>query len=871
VNAQRWEEIQVSFDELVELGAKERASRLATLARTDPELHRALESLLDADASASAELASIDTAFLPPADLNPDPLGLSGRTISHFELREALGSGGMGVVYRAEDTRLGRAVALKFLLPHYNVDSSAKARFLREAHAAAALDHLNLCAVHEIGTTDDGWLFLAMALYEGETLRARLTREGPMLLSDVMAIARQIAEGLQAAHAAGVVHRDLKPGNIMLLPDGTVRILDFGLAKARDQSLSETGSRFGTVSYMSPEQIRGEKVDGRADLWALGVVLYEMLTGRKPFGGDEDVAVAHAILHAEPELPSTHRSDVSAALEGIVLRLLQKDPARRYPGAADVLRDLARAGTLADGTAGRMRTRGRRARRRISNVLRPARVPLLFGIAGLAVLAAGYPVMHSLRGSTNSGTPPAGDSPRSIAILPFTNVGGDSTNEPFSDGIADELTTALGKVDQLSVMARTSAFGLKRKGLEAREIGRQLRVQYVLEGSVQRATNRRRVRADLIDIASGKEVWSDNFENDALNGDVFAVEDSISRSIVRQLLPHIPQSAITSAARHGTESPEAHDLYLQGRYFLEKRDSVGLTTAQRYFERAISKDTMYALAYAGLSDAYSHQSVWGYVFPRVNFPKAKVYAARALALDSTLAEVHNSLAFISYFYDWNLQAAGAEFQKAINLNPNYPPAHLFYAWYFTSSDSMPAAIRESRRAVELDPFSSLDNLRLVSFLFYDRRYTEALDQARRTYERDPSYPGTRSELARVYFYLGRCDEALAVLDQIPPSMRGQELFGVSGFIFARCGRRPQALAELERFRTREKAGKYAYHYARAMVQAGLGNKDEAIAELEKGFVIRDWPMILMKRDPAFNELHSDPRFVALVRKVGLAP
>ena len=263
MNAQRWKEIQASFDEVVELNANERAGRLATLASTDPELHRALESLLEADAVASEELAPIEEAFLPQFDRQPDPLGLAGRTIAHFDLREALGAGGMGVVYRAHDKRLGRAVALKFLLPHYNLDASAKARFLREAHAAAALDHPNLCTVYDVGTSDEGWLFLAMALYEGETLRARLTRDGTIPVREALEIARQIAEGLQAAHAAGIVHRDLKPGNIMLLPDGTVRILDFGLAKARDQSLSETGVRFGTVSYMSPEQIRGGNVDGR--------------------------------------------------------------------------------------------------------------------------------------------------------------------------------------------------------------------------------------------------------------------------------------------------------------------------------------------------------------------------------------------------------------------------------------------------------------------------------------------------------------------------------------------------------------------------------------------------------------------------------
>ncbi|MGZ3333181.1 MAG: protein kinase domain-containing protein [Gemmatimonadaceae bacterium] len=868
MNAQRWEEIQASFDQLVELNANERASRLRALASTDPELHRALQSMLESDSEASARLASIDAAFLPQSDHPQDPLGLAGRTISHFEVREALGAGGMGVVYRADDTRLGRAVALKFLLPHYSLDASAKTRFLREAHATAALDHPNLCTVYEVGTSDEGWLFLAMALYHGETLRARLTRDGPIPVSEALEIARQIAEGLQAAHAAGIVHRDLKPGNVMLLADGKVRILDFGLAKARDQSISETGARFGTVSYMSPEQMRGESVDGRADLWALGVVLYEMLTGRKPFRGDEEFAIANAILRDKPELPSTHRGEISAALEGVVVRLLQKDPAKRYATAADVVRDLARTETLADGAAGLLRTRGRRLMRRVTRAARPAKAPLLLGVGALAVLLAGYLSVHAA--TSHAAAIPA-DSAPSIAVLPFANVGGDSTNAPFSDGIADELTTALGKIDQLSVVARTSSFSLKRKGLDAREIGRQLHVRYVLEGSVRRVENQRRIRADLINVASGKEMWSNDFEHDALNRDVFAVEDSITRSIVHQLLPHISSVAVVSSAKHGTESPEAHDLYLQGRWFFERRDSTGLTKAQRYFERAISKDTNYALAYAGLADAYSHQSVWGFEFPRVNFPKAKVYAARALALDSTLAEVHTSLAFISLFYDWNLPAAAAEFQKSISLDPNKAPAHLFYAWYFTASDSLPAAIRESSRAVELDPFSSLDNVRLVSFLFYGRRYTEALDQARRQFERDPDFPGMKSELARVYLYLGRCKDALVVLDQVSPNKLDRELFGVIGNVSAKCGRRPQALAELDRFRARTIAGKYSYHYAQAMIEAGLGHKDAAMGELEKSFVVRDWPMILLKHDPAFDELHSDPRFVALVRKVGLAP
>jgi len=396
MNAQRWEEIQISFDELVELDVPRRNARLALLASSDPELHRALESLLQADAKANAQLAPLDTAFLPQTGVQPDPLGLTGRTISHFSLGEPLGSGGMGVVYRADDTRLHRVVALKFLLPHYNLDTSAKARFLREAHAAAALDHPNLCTIHEIGTSEEGLLFLAMALYPGETLRARLSRDGPVGVRESLEIARQIAEGLQAAHAAGIVHRDLKPGNVMLLPDGTLRILDFGLAKARDQSRSEAGVRFGTVSYMAPEQVRGGNVDGRADLWALGVVFYEMLTGRKPFSGDEEVAIAHAILHDEPEPLSTHRDRFSVALEALVRRLVQKDPTRRHNGAAELLRELERIRTLANDPTlvvevlnhpGPMRS-GASARTVVQHRPSPRIRQMLYGVAAVAFLFA---------------------------------------------------------------------------------------------------------------------------------------------------------------------------------------------------------------------------------------------------------------------------------------------------------------------------------------------------------------------------------------------------------------------------------------------------------------------------------------------------
>jgi hypothetical protein len=384
MDPQRWQEIQSTFDTIVEMDDVERVNHLTALSTSDPELRAAVELLLAADSDADAQLASLDAAFFPESLLASDPLGLAGQTISHFQIQEPIGAGGMGVVYRAEDLRLGREVALKFLLPSHSLDSGAKARFLREAHLIAALDHPNLCTIHEVGTSDDGRFFLAMALYPGETLKDRIARDGQMRVSDALEITRQITVGLQRAHESGIVHRDLKPGNVMLLPDGTVKILDFGLARARDQSLSEPGARFGTVSYMSPEQIRGEIADARADLWAMGAVLYEMLTARKPFGGEHDISIAHAILHDDPSPITMHRPDLSAPMEDLLLRLLEKDPVRRYATASELRDELTRIDMTAPGAIGSSRTRWRRQSWRLRRL-----IPLAVGIAIVTVVAIG--------------------------------------------------------------------------------------------------------------------------------------------------------------------------------------------------------------------------------------------------------------------------------------------------------------------------------------------------------------------------------------------------------------------------------------------------------------------------------------------------
>ena len=414
------------------------------------------------------------------------------------------------------------------------------------------------------------------------------------------------------------------------------------------------------------------------------------------------------------------------------------------------------------------------------------------------------------------------------------------------------------------------AFRFKGKNVVPEETGKQLHVLYVLDGGVRMGGNRRRVSAQLINVAGGNEVWSEEYDRDARDRDVFAVQDEITRAIVAALRVHLSGAASAALAKHATVSPEAHDLYLQGRYFFAKRDSTSLRKAQDFFGQAIQKDSSYALAWSGLSDAYSHIGVFGYVPPRAVYASAKAAALRALALDSALAEAHTSLGFIALFYDWDWPTAGRELDRALALDPRYPDAHLFHGWYFVATNRIDDAIREVQTAVNLDPFSSVNNARLASMLFLARRYDEALAQSRRVLELDSMFqgPAGRAELARAYLWLGRCAEALAALEG-RPVFSAIAQGGLLGYTYARCGRRAQALAELHRLGAKAKAGRYVSHYALAMIHAGLGDNERVLAELDSAYVERPWTMFTLRVDPFFDDLRADPRFGRLLKKVGL--
>jgi eukaryotic-like serine/threonine-protein kinase len=756
-----------------------------------------------------------------------------------YQIDRELGRGGMALVFLAQDLKHHRPVAIKVLRPEVAQALGAE-RFLREIEIAARLNHPHILPLHDSGQAD-GMLFYVMPFVEGDSLRDRMTREGQLPLEEALQLSREVGGALSYAHAHGVVHRDIKPENI-LLSGGVALVADFGIAQAvrsaSGDQITSTGISVGTPAYMSPEQAAGlAPLDGRADQYSLACVLYEMLAGVPPFTGPNQQAVLarHAIDPVPPL--RTIRSAIPQPVEQAVLRALAKSPADRFATVEAFLQDLTQPAVTRTG-------------RKVAFAL----------AATLAVLAAGYAL--SMRKGT---TTEADGAARSIAVLPFVNIGGDPNSEPFSDGMSEELTTALAKVEALRVAARTSAFSFKGKNVDVREIGRQLHVGYVLEGAVRRAGPRLRVSAQLINAANGYHLWSDEYERDAR--DVFAVQDEIARAIVVALQVRLTDAASGSLVKHSTGSPEAHDLYLQGRYFYAKRDSVSLRKARDYFERAIEKDSTYALAYAGLSDAYSHASVFGYVAPHDNFPKAKAAALRAVALDSALVEVHTSLGFISLFYDWDWPTAGREFDQALKIDPRYAEAHLFHGWYFVATNRIDDAVAEVQAAVRLDPFSPVNNARLASMLFYARRYDAALAQVRRLQELDPASFLVPGELARALVQLGRCDEALVVKHE--PGTPSAVLRGVPGWTYAKCGHQTEALAELTRLHAEVGEGRYVSHYAIAMIQAGLGDRDRAFAELDSAYDERTWSMFVLRVDPVFDDLRADPRFARLVKKVGL--
>jgi len=764
-----------------------------------------------------------------------------------YALERELGHGGMATVYLARDLRHGRAVAIKVLRPEIAAALGPE-RFLREIEVAARLTHPHILALHDSGQAG-GSLYYVMPYIEGESLRDRLDREGQLPLEDALRITREVAGALSYAHSHDVVHRDIKPENI-LLSGGEAVVADFGIARAITQAagskLTETGIPIGTPAYMSPEQASGGGViDGRSDVYSLACVLYEMLVGEPPYTGpNAQVVIAKRFTDPVPSVRRL-RDTIPPTMDAAITKALAKAPTDRFATAAQF-------GEALEAPAQRARDTGRRTSRLAAGA----------GLAAtLVVAAAGLFVLSRPHGTPALAGPPG----QSIAVLPFVNVSGAPQEEYLSDGISEELINALSKLPQLKVVARPSSFAFKGKNEDVRQIGQALQVATVLGGSVRRAANRLRVTAQLTDARNGYNLWSETYDREM--GDVFAVEDGISHAIMRALQMHLVSEDSLTLLRRPTHDVEAYDLYLKGRYFYDKAGFGPVQQALAYFQQALAHDSNYALAYAGIADAYQRLTASTYLRPREGMAKARAAALKALALDPTLADAHASMGDQLCVYEWDASAAEREFRRAIELNPSLANAHYFYANCLVAHGRLAEALAEARRAHELDPLNPEVATARAWALYVARRYDEAIAVMQKSLDLEPGLAHGHMLLALPLAGKGSYAEALAEARKMAALAGDAPNFaGILGYIAGRAGERAEAqhiLTALER----RPPGNTAF--AIALVHLGLGHTDQALRWLQAAYEERAEWLVMVTPAPCFDPLRSDPRFSALMRKIGI--
>ncbi len=809
---ERWAQVKEIFQAALEREETERPGFVAGACGADEDLRQEVESLLREHSAPGL----IESPVRPPDS--------SGRTITHYRILQKLGQGGMGVVYQAEDLKLGRTVALKFLAPHVSLSPEHRARFVREAKALAAIDHPNICTVHEIDEAH-GQVFFAMSFVDGPTLKERITA-GPLELDEALRIMADAARGLQAAHRTGVIHRDIKSGNIMLDAEGRVVITDFGLALREDQpGMTQDGMLLGTPAYVSPEQLRGEKLDRRSDIWSLGVVLYQAVSGKLPFRADQNLA---SILTEDPAPLTTVRSGVPPELDRIVRKALAKAPAERYQTAGELAADLQ--GLLGQAPAAQDRPRHARLFSR-------SRLAAAAVVLALVIIVVGALLWRRLL----PGPASRPDASRiAIAVLPLANLSGDLVEQPFADGLTDAIIRGLAETGGLRLVSRTSARAYQKRADRVRAIARDLQADYLLEGSVSRADGGGRITVQLIDAGNERQVWAKNYQGDLR--EMVRLQSNVARDITKEVRARLAYEAWQIGLQHASKCQRSETV--KGR---------------EYFQRAIAADPNYALSYVALADTYITEAFDGMTRPSEVIPKAEAGATQALRIDGGLAGAYRVLGIVQGTCRGNWPEAKRAFDRALELAPKSALSHQAYAsYYLLPLGRLDEALREMQVALEIAP-QSVQIIASAGWIhFYRRQYDLAVGSFRRALELDPSFGSAKGGLAIARAQQGEFWETPA----------GPDVPYYFGWIRAREGREGAAREILRQLIELSKR-QYISGYEIALLHAALGEPDLALAQLERAYREHQPQLARLKVDPMLDPLRSHPRFIALVRQMNL--
>ena len=798
-----------------------------------------------------------------------------GETVSHYRVLRVLGEGGMGVVYEAEDVRLGRHVALKFIV-HKALDRPDRVvRFEREARAASVLNHPNICTIHDVGESE-GRHFIAMELLEGENLDKVLER-GPLPVHRLLEIGTQIAEGLVAAHSRNVIHRDIKPANIFVTSAGFVKIMDFGLAKILQAADSLTGAEsetvtsglttpgitVGTVAFMSPEQTRGEEVDARSDLFSFGALLYNIAP---PFRGPTAAVIFSGILERNPVPPLDVDPTLPSKLQDIILKALEKDREQRYQSAREMAIDLRRLLREIDSGAS-LSASGVASVPRIPAAVAPVRTGRRkYWIAGAAVAAAllGAFVVWKSTGTRARPAPVARAQVKSLAVLPLENLTPDPAQEYFADGMTDELIARLSKISALRVISRTSVMRYKNSKKSLPEIAKDLQVDAVVEGSVLRAGDRVRINARLSD-ATERQMWSESYDRDLR--DILSLQSDVASAIVREVRVQVAPEESSQLASRAPVDPEAYQLYLQGRIAFSRFTPESLARSADYFNRAIAKDPQSAMAYAGLADSYIQLA--GRVRPpREVMPKARTAIDRALALDPNLAEGYGSLAQVKLFYEFDFPGAGTEYRRAVERNPSSTVVHQANGLFLAAEGKAAEAMREADRVVDLDPVSSSSGCLRARLLYYARRYDDAIAQYEKTKASDPTVTGFCTFAISAYEAKGRFGEAIAAAQRASDASPNEMLPRAAlARAYGRMGNRAAAQKTVDAM-TKLLERRFISEHDFAMAYSGW-DREETLRWLEKAYEGRAGLLVYANVDSVWDGVRSEPRFQEMVRRIGI--